>query len=153
MGNGVLMPQAGEIYEPSAIPRRVGITQGTADLTATSGATEKVIDAVTVSVVAGKTYTLRYVFHYAWVTGSVGDGYFVRIRQGGLAGTQLTYAIADIVNVTGIVLTRIAEVDWVASSTGSQTFTTTVGRASGTGTCTIRGSASQPRQLTAQFVE
>lgn len=145
--------QAGQIYEPSDVPRRVGITQGTADISATSGTTEKALDALTISVVSGKTYTLRYLFHYTAATGSAGDGYLVRIRQGGLAGVQLTYTAADVVMSAGNVHTRVAEVDWVASSTGSQTFTCTIQRATGTGTCTTKGAASQPRQLTAYFVE
>jgi hypothetical protein len=147
------MPQAGEIYEPSSIPRRVGITQGTADLSATVGTTEKTIDAITVSVVAGKTYSIRYLFHYAFATGGVGDAYYVRIRQGGLAGVQLTYGMADITIVAGGTLTRYVEVEWTASATGSQTFTTTVQRAGTAGTVAIRGAASQPRKLEVRYEE
>lgn len=146
------MPQAGDIFAPSAIPRRVGLTQGIADLTATSGTTEKSVDAVTVSVVAGNTYTIRYLFHY---TGTVlNDTFLMRIRQGGLAGVQLTYSMADVTATSGGALTRYAEVDWVAASTGSQTFTTTIQRAGlATGTATVKGAASQPRKLEVRFEE
>lgn len=147
------MPQAGDIYAPSDIPRRVGVTLGTADLTATSGTTEKTIDAVTISAVAGKTYSVRYTFHYAYVTGAVGDAYYVRIRQGGLAGVQLTYAMADITITAGGTLTRYVEVDWTATVTGTQTFTTTVQRAGTGGTVALRGAVSQPRKLEVRFEE
>jgi hypothetical protein len=145
--------QAGNIYQPSDVPRRVGVTLGVADLTATSGTTEKTVDAVTISAVAGKTYSVRYTFHYTMATGSIGDGYLMRIRQGGLAGVQLTYAQADITTIAGNVVTRYVETDWVAAVTGTQTFTTTIQRSTGTGTCTVKGAASQPRKLEARFEE
>jgi len=145
------MPQAGEIYSPSDIPRRVGVTLGTADLSATSGTTEKTVDATTVSVVSGKTYSVRYLFHY---TGTVSaDAFLMRIRQGGLAGVQLSYAMADVTITAGGALTGYVEVDWVASTTGSQTFTTTVQRAAGSGTLTVKGAVSQPRKLEVRFEE
>jgi hypothetical protein len=154
------MPQAGDIYAPSDIPRRVGVTLGTADVSATSGTTEKTLDAVTISAVAGKTYSVRYTFHYTAATVTSGgttnmtnDGYLVRIRQGGLAGVQLTYAAADIVMAAGNVHTRYVEVDWVASVTGTQTFTTTIQRSTGSGTCIVKGAVSQPRKLEARFEE
>jgi hypothetical protein len=147
------MPQAGDIYQPSSVPRRIGVTLGTADLTATSSTTEKTVDAVTISAVAGVTYSVRYTFHYTAATGAVGDGYLMRIRQGGLAGVQLTYAMADITMAAGNVLTRVVETDWVASVTGTQTFTTTIQRQAGTGTCTVKGAVSQPRKLEVRFEE
>jgi hypothetical protein len=147
------MPQAGDVYAPSEVPRKIGTTLGVADVTATVGTTEKTIDAITISGVIGKTYTVRYVFHYTAATGTAGDGYLVRIRQGGLAGVQLTYALADIVMAAGNVHTRVVEVEWVAAVTGTQTFTTTVQRATGAGTCTMKGAASQPRKLSVYFEE
>jgi hypothetical protein len=147
------MPQAGEIFQPSSVPRRVGVTLGISDLTPTSGATEKTVDAVTISAVAGVTYSVRYLFHYTAATGTAGDGYLMRIRIGGLAGVQLTYAQADITTIAGNVLTRYVEADWTATVTGTQTFTTTIARQTGAGTCTVKGAASQARKLEVRFEE
>lgn len=148
MGDEQLMPQAGDIADPGDIPGKIGTTLGTADLTATSAATEKTVDTLTVPVIAGRTYTIRYIFHYAWASGSTGDCYGMRIREGNASGAQLTYSNADIVNAAGAVHTRVAEVEWVAPTTGNQQFTTTIQRLSGSGTCIVRGAASQPRKLT-----
>ena len=126
-------------------------TLGTTDMTATSGTTEKTTgtDTITVPVVTGRVYRISYVFNYV---GSVsGDGFLIRIKAGSTSGTQLTYFLAD-VTLTTAVLTRVGWVEWTASTSGNQTFSTTVQRATGTGTCTGRGAASQPRTLSVEWL-
>lgn len=129
--------------------RRIGTTTAVTDLTATSGTTEKVLDTITVSVVSGRTYRISYICHYI---GSVAaDGYRIFLREGlTTAGTQLTYFSADCPIIT-MILSRTGWVDWTASATGSQSFAACAARATGTGTLTARGAASQPRILSVDW--
>lgn len=131
---------------------RTATTTATSDWgAATSGTTELATDVATGPVVAGRTYRLKYQFHYAGTVAA--DRYFVRLREGnGTGGAQLTYHQA-VVHATGTPLPGVVELDWVCSSTNaSQSFTATYARASGTGTCTPRGASSQPRSLTLEYV-
>lgn len=132
---------------------RVGDTVATADSSATNSGTnvELSVDTVTINAVSGRKYRLTWVFQYACSVAN--DRAFFRIREGsGTGGNQLTVGqfVAPVANTAlsgGPII-----VDWTASSTGSQTFSGTIQRASGTGSVTRRAATSQPAYLTAEYV-
>jgi hypothetical protein len=140
----------GRIYA-SDINRRIGTTTATTNGSATSSTTESVVDTITVSVVAGRRYRIKSVFPHNHSVAN--DRFFVLIREGTTtAGTQLTYD-TTYGHTTGQTDTVRPEVDWTASSTGSQSFCVTARRTVGTGTLTPVGSATQPRSLTVELAE
>lgn len=144
------MPAAGSPVNASDINTRLGTTEGTADIAAAAYTTETVLDTVTVSVVNGKRYQVRYFVPYNGTVAN--DRFLVRIRTGTTtAGTQLTYDTAEMHTTAGVYcLVVIAE--WTASSTGSQSFCATANRSAGTGNLTVKGAASQLRMLTVDLI-
>jgi hypothetical protein len=140
----------GRIYA-SDVNRRVGTVTATSNFSATSGLTELVVDTITVTVVAGRRYTIKSVFPHQHST--VGDRFFVLLREGTTAaGTQLTYE-TTYGHTTGQVDTVKPEVDWTAPSSGSVSFCVTTRRTVGGGTLTPIGGAAQPRRLTVELAE
>lgn len=127
-------------------------TLGTSDFTATSSTTEKVLDTITVNVVSGRKYQVRYV--WAGQCDTLNDRYFVRLREG------TTTSGSQIGVVNHIFLTPIntlvpgipVEAEWTAGSTGSQSFCATIQRNSGSGTATVRGATSQQRILSVKWL-
>lgn len=128
-----------------ALNRRVGNFEGTSDLTATSGTTEKVLDTLTVTLKGSRRYLIS---GYMPAVGSVtSDRFLIRIRAGTtIAGSQLTYARHN-VPLLNSVDTSSPQCDFVPPSDGSYSFCTTAQRDNGTGTYTAKGAASQPRYL------
>jgi hypothetical protein len=131
----------------AAVEGRLTVTTATSAASATSSTTELAVDQVTKTLVSGKVYRVRWVL--AW-SGTVGtDVFFVLLRSGsGTGGTQLTFRSVLISSLFGATL----ETFFTAGSSGSQTFTGTVRRSSGTGTMTCSGSATQPRHLTVELM-
>lgn len=133
-----------------AIPgERIETTTRTSNSSAIS-TTETAIDTVTADVVSGRTYKVRYV--YNWSGSVAADQFYLRTREGsGTGGTQLTYH-----NIRTAVTTQIfgntLEVEWTAGSTGSQSFSTTLVRQTGTGAATIRASSTQPAYLYVDYI-
>ncbi len=145
-----MVSAGGRIYA-SDINRRVGTTTATSNASATSSTTESVVDTVTVSVVSGRRYRIRSVFPHQHSVAS--DRFFILLREGTTtAGAQLAYA-TTFGHTTGQVDVVTPEVDWVASSTGSQSFCVCARRTVGTGTLTPIGGATQPRSLTVELAE
>lgn len=140
---------AGARIPASRINARIGTFEGTADITAAPYSTEAVMDTITVSVVNGERYRISYYFPHS---GSIAaDRFLIRIRTGTTTGgAQLTYNTADIHSTSGVYAIDVI-VEWVASSTGSQSFCTTAQRA-GTGNLTPKGATSQLRLLTVDLV-
>lgn len=127
-------------------------TLGVADFTATSGTTEKLLDNITVSVVSGRKYKVRYTFH--WQADTLNARYFVRLKEGlTTAGTQIGVVNMILLTPINTLVPGIAvEADWTASSTGSQSFTATIQQNSGAGTATVRGASSQQRILSVDWL-
>ncbi len=144
------MPAAGDPIYASDVNTRVGTTEGTSDIAATSYSTEGVLDTVTISAVSGKRYKIQYFTPYQ---GSVAaDRFLVRIRTGTtIAGVQLTYDTAEI-HATGGVYDLIIIAEWTASATASQSFCATANRTAGSGNLTVKGASSQTRLLTVDVV-
>lgn len=130
-----------------ATDRRVGTFTGDTDKAAAAYSTETVVDTVTIAAVAGRRYRVKYVWHAVATTTT--NLLYVRLREGsGIVGSQLTYKQHQVpTNID----TQQVEVDWTASSTGSQTFAATAFRQTGSTTSTFRGAASQPRTLTVEY--
>lgn len=130
-----------------ATDRRVGTFTGDTDKTAAAYTTETVLETVTIAAVAGRRYRIKYLWHCVATTTT--NLLYVRIREGSTtAGSQLTYKQHQVpTNID----TQQVEVDWTASSTGSQTFAVTAFRQSGSTNSTFRGAPSQPRSLTVEY--
>lgn len=143
-------PAAGEFIVVAdvlkALNRRIATTTGDTDGTSQSFAAEVAIENVVASVVAGRTYRVRYIFHTQTTT--TGNTLLTRVRAGTVAGTQITYTNA--VSLTTI-QTFIIEADWTASVTGNQTFTATAIRTAGSTNSQFRGAVGQPRSLTVEY--
>jgi hypothetical protein len=137
---------AGDEIYAADINRRVGTTTATTDSSATSVTTELAIDQVTIAAVAGQVYRLAW--WVPWLGSAAADRFFLLLRTGsGIAGTQLTFSTI-VVASTSATEAEMVVAEWTAGSTGSQTFTGTFRRSSGTGTLTAKGSGTQPRLLT-----
>lgn len=127
-------------------------TLGTTDFTATSGTTEKTLDTITVPVVAGRKYRVRYVF--AWQADTLNARYFVRIKEGTTtAGAQLAVVNMILLTPVNTLVPGIpVEAEWTAPTTGNQSFVATIQQNSGSGTATVRGASSQPRILSVSWL-
>lgn len=135
-----------------ATNRRIGTTTRTSDTSASSGTTELQVDTVTGTTVTGRRYRIRWQPLY---TGTVlADRFFFIIREGsGLLGTQLAFTTL-IVDASGTPTeSLILECDYTATSSGSQTWTVSIRRNSGTGTMTVKGSATGPSSLIVDSAE
>lgn len=117
-------------------------SQFTAAVGPTVGTTELAIDQITFNVVNGVRYRVEWNMNF---TGTVAaDVFFVLLRFGaGIGGTQITFRSVAINSQFGTDLVAY----FVAGSTGSLTITGTVRRNAGTGTMTVAGSGTQPRNL------
>jgi hypothetical protein len=125
--------------------RAVGSTFANSNASATSGTTELAIDQVTATLVNGRTYKIEWTL--TWSGTVTDDQFFVLLRLGsGIAGTQLTFRTVAIGRSFGAHMRAY----YTASSSGSQTFTGSLRRSTGTGTMTATGSATQNRILTVE---
>jgi hypothetical protein len=137
---------AGDVISASDINRRVGTTTATSDSSATSGTTELSVDQVTATLVSGRRYTLTW--DVAWLGTVAADFFFLILREGsGTGGTQLDFSTVKVQAATIPTEGAIVVADYTASATGSQTFTATLRRSSGTGTLTAKASSNGPRTL------
>jgi hypothetical protein len=128
-----------------ALNRRMGTFEGTSDLTATSGTTEKLCDVVTATLKAGRRYVVSVFFPGNGTVAA--DKFLIRLRQGSTtAGTQVSYARYTVA-ATGNNDQVSLSYDYVPGADGSVSFCTTAQRDSGTGTLTPKGAASQPRYI------
>ncbi|MFY1658582.1 hypothetical protein [Micromonospora sp. WMMD1274] len=133
------------------VGRRVGDpTVRTSDSAAFTG--ETVIDSVTVPVVSGRTYKIRWTV--AWGSTVAGDSVFSRIRVDDLAGAQLQIMRVSVV-ATGGAGTRwdgTVEGEYTAVSTGNKTFVGTGARATGTGNISAKAASDFPIRLYVECV-
>lgn len=130
-----------------ALNRRLGTLTPITDATSASYATETTVDTITVAVVSGRTYRVRWVAH---VLGAGTNLLYCRLRETNTSGTQLTYSQISV--STANMITFQVEADWTAGATGSQVFVGTGFRQSGATNSQFRGATSQPRSLTVEYV-
>lgn len=154
------MPSSGDTVASSDVnlaqQRNAGpSTLGTADQTASTYATAAAIESITVPVVSGRKYRISYVCHALGSSITVGGsfGWQIRIHEGTISGTQLTYATMSLGDVNaGVLKTVTVWTEWTAPTTGNQTFTTAAFRSTGAGTLQIKGATSQPRILSVEWL-
>ena len=122
-------------------------TLGTTDLASNAYATETTVETITVPVVAGRKYRISYTIHM--LASATGNLMYIRIKDN--VG-QLTYVQHSPAAAGTFIETRFLYTEWTAGTTGSQTFTATVTRQSGTATTILKGAASQPRILSVEWL-
>lgn len=141
------MPSAGQSAIAGQVPgERLGQDIDTSD-TATFTTTETVVSSVTVDLVNGRTYKVRFV---GTMQSDVnGDLINARIREDNSTGTQLQLRREQsTTNTAGSGPSFDMEAEYTAVATGSKTFVATgVRGAGGTGNITCEGAATQPRYL------
>ncbi|WP_162959150.1 hypothetical protein [Micromonospora tulbaghiae] len=110
------------------------------------------IDSITVPVVAGRTYKIRWTV--AWGSTVAGDTVFSRIREDAVGGAQLQIMRINI-TATGGAGTRwdgTVEAEYTATVTGNKTFVGTGTRATGTGNINAKAAADFPIRLYVEYV-
>lgn len=113
---------------------------------------EVAIDWITVPLVAGRTYRVRWTA--AWGSSVAGDTAFSRLRQDSVAGTLMQIVRVNIA-ATGGAGTRwdgTVEAEYTATATGNKTFYATGVRATGTGSLTVQGDPTFPVYLTVDYI-
>ena len=135
-----------------ATNRRIGTNNRTSDSAASSGTTELEINTVTGTLVSGRRYRIKWQCLYTGTT--LADRFFFILREGsGTSGTQLAFTTV-IIDASGTPTESVfLEVDYTASASGSQIFTASARRNSGTGTVTAKGSATGPASLIIESAE
>lgn len=131
---------------------RVGKNTRTAD-SGTFTTVEAAIDSVTVPLVSGRTYRVRW--NVAWAGTLAGDTVFTRLRENNVSGTQLNIIRSEIV-ATGGAGTRwpaTIEADYTAVATGNKTFVGTGIRTSGSGNINAHAGSYFPITMTVDYVE
>ncbi|AXH89396.1 hypothetical protein AB0N38_26170 [Micromonospora aurantiaca] len=131
---------------------RVGKNTRTAD-SGVFTTVEAAIDSVTVPLVSGRTYRVRW--NVAWAGTLAGDTVFTRLRENNVTGTQLNIIRSEIV-ATGGAGTRwpaTIEADYTAVATGNKTFVGTGIRTSGSGNINAHAGTDFPITMTVDYVE
>lgn len=143
------MPFAGQKITLPLPGMRIGTTIATAD-TGTFTA-ETVIDSVTVALITGKVYRVRWVA--SMQSDVAGDTVNARIREDNLTGTQLVVRREhSSVASAGSGPDTSVEAEYTAVATGDKTFVSTGARSTGTGNITCEGAAATPRLLYVDFL-
>jgi hypothetical protein len=102
-------------------------------------------------VISGRRYHVKAYFPFSGTVAA--DTYLIRLREGTTTGgAQITYA-TGVVQALSSVFVETPESDWVASTTGSQSFCVTVQRNIGSGTATPKGATSQTRFLIVDLID
>jgi hypothetical protein len=110
---------------------------------------ETVIDSVTASLVAGRTYKVRWDTKFNSTVAN--DTAFFRLRENNLAGTQLQN-VRVFLSSTGTGYPAALEAEFTAVATGNKTFVGTLARASGSGDVSTPASANSPGYLYVDYV-
>ena len=143
---------AGLRAEAGRIPgERIATTIATSD-SSTFTTSETQIMSVTASVVTGRIYRLRFVGRLSTTT--AGDQGVARLRETNTSGTELQSAVVDSTNTSGTLGTNplLMEVEWTASSTGSQTWIASAFRNSGSGTWHMEAGSNRPNYLYLDYI-
>jgi hypothetical protein len=139
------MPAAGNTITAPATDysRRVGTNVNVTN-SSTFTTTETVTDTITVALVSGRKYAIRY--HGSWDSTVANDDVRARIREDSVAGTLLTSARLRVPVTNGEAWEHLY-VEYTAVSTGNKTFVVTGLRVGGTGTINRHGASSEPAYL------
>lgn len=151
------MPASGDTVPSSDVnlaqQRNAGpSTIGATDQASASYAAEAVVETITVPVVAGRKYRLSYTTHLLTSAIVASQQLYIRIRDTGVGGVQITYVQHVPAVATPNIETRFLYGEWTAPSTGNQVFVATVSRQGGTATTILKGSAGQPRILSVEWL-
>ena len=137
------MPYPGNLAEAPWWQSEQATTASSATTT-----TEIVTDTITVPVVAGRTYEIKFFGNYNSTAN--GDEATANLRLTNTAGTRLDSTTVYLPASTRVYRGSLFGV-FTASSTGDQVFVTTVARANGSGNVTRYGSATAPSSLTVEL--
>jgi hypothetical protein len=135
-----------------ALNPRIGTFTGDSDLAGAAYGTEANVDQVTVNVISGYTYRIKWVFQYAVQTSGT-NALTIKLKAGTAAsGNQLTYMTTGSFSNLTPSNPFTLEADWTASVTGSQTFSGTATRTTGSTNSQFKGATSMLRSLTVEYV-
>lgn len=124
-------------------PARIGHIALTSDGTALSGSTEAVQTTLTVDVVAGVEYEIRWFIHVSSATAA--DSYQVRVREGTTtAGNQFGMSQSYCPTTGTVGFENIGFAPWTAPTTGSQSFALCLARNGSAGTGQLRAASNRP---------
>jgi len=149
----VVNMNAGGTWSPIASPTSFASLRRDTTVTRISNssgfASETVVDTISVPVVSGKTYRIRWGMDVS--TTVANDLARARVREDNLVGTvrQLKHIkLPDANQDFGATL----EFDWTAASTTTKVFVGTIVRHLGSGTFSANSSANEPTWFTAEYV-
>lgn len=128
---------------------RIATTIETAD---SSGVTtiETVVMSVSASVVAGRTYRVRFAGEFG--TTVAGDELNVYIKEDSTSGTQLQHNLVYLRTTSSNGNPHVMEAEFTAVSSGTKTFVLSIVRASGTGTARLEAFSTRPSYLYVDYI-
>lgn len=131
--------------------QRIATAEFLADSTIFS-TTETELRTVTASLVSGRRYRISYEGRI--YSNASNQPAVIRIRLGsGTGGTEIGGSQQYVFNTSGVGYGPYPVVaEWVATSTGSQTFALTGIRNGGTGTLVMQGSSGTPGRFIVEYV-
>lgn len=135
---------AGQNITAEALNRREATTIAITD-SATFTTTETLLDTVTATLVAGRTYRVRW--SGGLVTTVAGDVALIRMRENDMAGTLLVERNFYLGSASSGGFGMDLEGEFTATSSGDKTFVVTGTRNGGTGTHHADGTVTRPRYL------
>lgn len=134
----------------NALSKRVGESVLTVNSVGTSGTTVLTINSITVSLIAGQTYALRWTGRIAHSVGS--QIAQIKVRPNNSLGTE--YSVQQLYIPTadagGFAVDYYNE--FTAPSNATYTFVATLAVPSGSGSATIKSSTTGPSYLTCDYV-
>lgn len=143
------MAAAGQIITAGRIPgERIATASITSD-SASITTTETSIASVTATLVAGRTYRIKYVTRIG--TGTAGTVALIRIREDTVGGTELVGDNIYLGSGGGAGNGVMMEGEYTAAATGAKTFHLTLQRASATGDVRREGSF-MPTYLYVEYI-
>jgi hypothetical protein len=144
------MPLSGDFVIASDTVERVGSVLVTTS-SATFTTTELTLITGTFPVTAGKSYKISgYVFISSTV---VGDTVSVKVRQSTALGFQMQLNNVYIPTTGGAGWVASPQVEYTASTTGTESFFITAVRLAGTGTCQMQSGVNRPCALIVDAVQ
>jgi hypothetical protein len=142
---------AGAVTVAAKMPgERIGTRVLVADTGAATGTTEEEAITITVSLVAGRTYRVKFVGHLNSTVAT--DDITARIYADSISGQELQIDRVDVAGSSTSGRKCIMEVEWVPTQTGPQTFVVTIVRSSGTGNGFVEAGLNRPAYFIVDYV-
>lgn len=152
-------PLAGQIIRATdfgLLPgQRVATMEITEDIGSISDTTQTELTSVTAPLRAGATYRVRVAVRIGSSAGGVTELGVLRLYAGamGAEGAEIASANVCVLSSSNLGWPVTFEVEWVAASTASQTFTLAVTRSgSASGTWRLEAAANRPSYLTVDYI-